>query len=100
MSPQEIVDERAPLLPSSSPPVGTSPDTNKPDYEGSEAEDPIAIEVNRKLAAVDIAWRIIFTVFAGFLLAITIKAIIDTEHTDVRLILFPASLCHIPELKF
>jgi hypothetical protein len=87
-TPHATVDERAPLLPTTSPNGASFPERNQPAIGDSEAEDCLAIDVNKKLTKVDIAWRVIFTVFAGFLLAVTIKAIVDTEHTDVRLVLF------------
>jgi len=92
---QETGDERAPLLPTSSPTGDTVPQTNQPDRV-MEAEDPVAIAVNKELTTADIAWRIIFITFGGLLAAITIKAVVDTGHTDVRSV----SLWHMLGLHF
>lgn len=88
-APQATVDERAPLLPTTSLDRASFPERDRPAVGDSETEDPLGIETNRKLTRADIAWRVIFTVFAGFLLAVVIKAIADTERTDVCLVLFP-----------
>ena len=90
MSAQETGDETAPLLPTSSATDGTFPQTNQP-AGATEAEDPVAIEANKKLTTADIAWRIILIIFGGLLAAITIKAVVDTGHTDVRSV----SLWHV-----
>lgn len=80
---QEGIDERAPLLPTTA--TGSSQTTAAIKPSELEGDDPMAIEVNRKLTKVDIAWRIVFTAFAGFLVAIVIKAIADTDSPDVSI---------------
>lgn len=76
--PAPIDDERAPLLPSSSRPTTPAGTASLPN------DDPLSIDVKKKLTKVDIAWRVVLALFAGLLLGITIKAIVDTDHPDVR----------------
>lgn len=79
--PREEPDERAPLLPTSS---NSTNSPAEPSQTPQPAEDDLMeIVVNKKLTRVDIAWRIVFTAFVGFLVAITIKAIVDTDKPDV-----------------
>lgn len=87
------VDERAPLLPTTSTASVSSvspsdTETIRPASPTSAAQDPTGHPmpiVKRKLTKVDIFWRLVFIAFAGFLVAITIKAIVDTDDPDFDL---------------
>lgn len=87
--PAPIDDERAPLLPSSNRPA-TPADSGTASLPN---DDPLSIDVKKKLTKVDIAWRVVLALFAGLLLGITIKAIVDTDHPDVCYPPLPPCVC-------